>query len=573
MCSAITMATTTHTSTVRVNGNLRLASAITVANEGRSTRMLSDARELANDQQVEADVCIIGAGPAGITIARELIGDDARVLLLESGGREVERRAQRLNRGQSVGYPIHRPHQSRVRAFGGTSRHWFTPDDDSWAARPLDPIDFEVRPGLRYSGWPFDHNHLNPYYAQAQEVGQLGPYDYDPARWAHQERTPPLPLLPGAVETTVFQHGTADFAGYYQELVRAPNVTLMLHASVVDLNTGDDPGWVDRLELRREDGSRCFVRPRLVVAAAGGIENPRLLLLSRQIHRNGLGNNHDVVGRFFAERLSSRTGYVVPSSPALIRRNGLYSVHEAAPGVRVQGALRVRDAVQRERQLPNYAFFVLPRDASMMAESVRSAATLVKARRRRPLVAGMAGHLGNIATGLGDLGAFARDRLHRPDEARHVLALRVQGEQCPNPDSRVTLGTRRDRFGLPVARIDWRPAASDRDSIRATQEVIDEAFRTAGLGHVELMLGDEHPPGLLEGNFHHLGATRMHTDPTQGVVDADCRVHGVRNLYVAGSSVFPTYGCSNPTLTVVALALRLADHLKKQLADSSGRPT
>ena len=108
--------------------------------------------------------------------------------------------------------------------------------------------------------------------------------------------------------------------------------------------------------------------------------------------------------------------------------------------------------------------------------------------------------------------------------------------------------------------------ASDRASIRATQEAIDEAFRGAGLGHVELMLGDEHPPMLLEGIFHHLGTTRMHTDPTMGVVDADCRVHGVRNLYVAGSSVFPTYGCSNPTLTVVALALRLADHLKKQLA-------
>ena len=128
------------------------------------------------------------------------------------------------------------------------------------------------------------------------------------------------------------------------------------------------------------------------------------------------------------------------------------------------------------------------------------------------------------------------------------------------------LGTRRDRFGQPVARIDWRPAPSDRASIRASQEAIDEALRAAGLGHVEFMLGDEHPPTLLEGNFHHLGATRMHADPAMGVVDADCRVHGVRNLYVAGSSVFPTYGCSNPTLTVVALALRLADHLKKQLA-------
>lgn len=527
--------------------------------------MLSDARDLACDQQVEVDVCIVGAGPAGISIARELIGNGSQVWLLESGGKDPERRMKRLNRGQAVGYPIHRPHQSRVRAFGGTTRHWTQLSGESWAARPLDPIDFEVRPGIRYSGWPFDRTHLDPYYVQAQEVCQLGPFDYAPGRWADQERTPPLPLLPGTVETTLFQRGTADFSGYYQELVRAQNVTLLLHASVVDLATEDDPGRVDRVEVRREDGSRCFVRPRLVVLAAGGIENPRLLLLSRRVHRNGLGNDHDLVGRFFAERMSARTGHIVPASPELIGRAGLYSVHEAAPGVRVLGALRVHDAVQREQQLLNCVFFLLAWNLPMTAEAARSVATLVKAWRRRPLPAGMGRHLRNVATGLGDLSILARDRLRRPDHGG-VLALCAQGEQAPNPDSRVTLGTRRDRFGLPVVRLDWRPTASDRASIRATQEAIDEALRRAGLGHVELMLGDEHPPALLEGNFHHLGATRMHTNPAMGVVDADCRVHGVRNLYVAGSSVFPTYGCSNPTLTVVALALRLADHLKKQLA-------
>jgi choline dehydrogenase-like flavoprotein len=531
-----------------------------------SAGVLSDARQFASDQQVEGDVCIVGAGPAGITVARELIGNGALVWLLESGGRDVERRAQRLNRGQTVGYPIHLPHQSRVRSFGGTTRHWFTPGDESWAARPLDPVDFEVRPGIPYSGWPFDRGHLDPYYAHAQALCQLGPFDYEPGRWTDQARTPPLPLPSGTIGTTLFQHGTADFDGYYQELVRAPNVTLLLHASVVDLATGEDPGRVDRVEVRREDGSRCFVRARLVVLAAGGIENPRLLLLSRRMHAGGLGNDRDLVGRFFAERLSARTGFIVPMIPDLTGRAGFYDVHEAAPGVRVQGALRVPDAVQRERQLLNCAFFLAPRSLSMTAEAVRSVATLVKARRRRPLPAGVLGHLRNIATGLGDLGTFARDRVRRPDRASSVLVMRAQAEQAPNPDSRVTLGTRRDRFGLPVARVDWRPTPSDRASIRASQETVDAELRAAGLGHVELMLGDEHPLALLEGNFHHLGATRMHTDPSLGVVDADCRVHGVGNLYVAGSSVFPTYGCSNPTLTVVALALRLADHLKKQLA-------
>jgi choline dehydrogenase-like flavoprotein len=528
--------------------------------------VLSDARELASNQQIDADVCIVGAGPAGISIARELIGNGARVCILESGGRDVERPAQRLNVGQSVGYPIHLPHQSRVRAFGGTSRHWFSPGDETWAARPMDPVDFEVRPGIRYSGWPFDRAHLDPYYAHAQVLCGLGPFDYNPGRWSDPARTPTLPLPRGPVETTVFQHGSTDFDGYYQELVRASNVTLLLHASVVELGTSEDPGRVDRVELRRDDGSPSFVRAPLVVLAAGGIENPRLLLLSRRVHRRGLGNDRDLVGRFFAERLSARSGYVVPAAPDLIGRTAFYPVHSAAPGVNVQGALRVGDAAQREGQLLNCAFFLAIRDLSFTAEAVRSVATLVKARRRRPLPAGLLGHMGNLVTGLGDLGAATRARRLRPDAATSVLAMRVQAEQAPNPDSQVTLGTRRDRFGLPVARVDWRPTASDRDSIRESQEAVDRALRAAGLGHVELMLGDEQPPALLEGNFHHLGATRMHTDPAMGVVDADCRVHGVSNLYVAGSSVFPTYGCSNPTLTVVALALRLADHLKKQLA-------
>jgi len=334
---------------------------------------------------------------------------------------------------------------------------------------------------------------------------------------------------------------------------------------VVDLGTGQDPSRVDRVEVRREDGSRWFVRPRLVVLAAGGIENPRLLLLSRSVHRGGLGNDRDVVGRFFAERLSARTGHLVPASAELAASAGLYEVHPASPGVLVQGALRVRDDVQRERQLLNCAFFLLPRNRSLTTEAVRSTATLAKARRRRPFPEGMRGHVRNIVTGVGDLGAFALDRVRRPDATRRILALRAQAEQAPNPSSRVTLGSRLDPLGRPVARVDWRPAKSDRDSIRSSQELVDEALRKAGLGHLEQLLGDEDPPAFFEGNFHHLGTTRMHRDPAQGVVDADSRVHGVQNLYVAGSSVFPTYGCSNPTLTVVALALRLADHLKTQL--------
>jgi choline dehydrogenase-like flavoprotein len=524
--------------------------------------MLLDASDPPNGQRLRADLCIVGAGPAGICLARELAGGGASVCLLEAGGRTVERRAQRQNRGQSVGYPIHLLDRSRVRAFGGSSRHW--PPDEGMAARPLDPIDFEAREGMPWSGWPFDRAHLEPWYARAQTACQLGPFDYDPEGWGDPAAAP-LPALPGAeVETTVFQHGATSFEGCLEELAGAANVTVVLHARVVELAAGEDPARVDRVEVARDDGSRLWVLPRMVVLAAGGIENPRLLLWSGRDRRGGLGNGADLVGRCFAERLSARTGYVAGASPALVRQAAFYDVHPAR-GTRVQGALRLADAVQRRHQLRNCAFFLLPRPAAMTSEAVRSLATLVKGRARRPLPPGLGGHVRNLAAGLPDLGALAASRLRLPAGAG-VLVLRAQAEQAPNPDSRVTLGSRRDDLGLPVARVDWRIDQADRASIRASQAVLDAALAAAGLGRVAFPLGDEDPPALFEGNFHHLGTTRMHADPARGVVDADCRVHGVANLYLAGSSVFPTFGCSNPTLTLVALALRLADHLKGQLA-------
>jgi choline dehydrogenase-like flavoprotein len=533
--------------------------------------MLLDARELPSNHLIETDLCIIGAGPAGIAIAGEFTAREIRVCLVESGGADIERRAQRLNRGASVGYSTYLLHHARVRAFGGSSRHWIGPGDESWAARPLDPIDFEVRPGVPFSGWPLDPADLESQYARARSICGLArsgsPEGPEGAAGGPSTGGLPLPgglpLRTPAVETTLFQHGTSTFEGSYQEIVGSSQVTLLLHATATDLGTEHDPGRVDTVELRRDGGSRAFVRPRLVVLAAGGIENPRLLLLSNRSHRRGLGNDRDLVGRFFAERLSARSGYIV-AGPDLLRRAGLYGVHAAGGGL-VQGALRVADEVQRERSLLNCAFFPLPRSASMTAEAVRSLATLVKGFGRRPLPEAALAHLRNVATGLGDLAALGVERVRRQEDARGVLVLRFQAEQAPNRESRVELGTRRDPLGLPVARVDWRMAASDRDSVRASQEIVSGALQEAGLGRVELLLGDERPPALIEGNYHHLGATRMHPSPSLGVVDADCRVHGVRNLYVAGSSLFPTYGCSNPTLTVVALALRLADHLKRSL--------
>jgi choline dehydrogenase-like flavoprotein len=192
--------------------------------------------------------------------------------------------------------------------------------------------------------------------------------------------------------------------------------------------------------------------------------------------------------------------------------------------------------------------------------------------RLEPQPPGRARHLAAALRGAPQVIAGAarvardRDRVGDP-----IIILRTIAEQAPNPDSRVTLSDRRDRFGVPLPRLDWRFTELDRRSLRTTQELMDAALRQAGIGRVEQLLGDLDEPELFVGQWHHMGTTRMHDDPRYGVVDADSRVHGTTNLYVTGASVFATGGAVNPTLTAVAMGLRLADHLTSQGMRPSGR--
>jgi choline dehydrogenase-like flavoprotein len=501
----------------------------------------------ASDEELIADICIVGAGPAGISIASELVGTGIRVCLLESGGFDVERRIQAQSRGESDGYSIHLLHQSRVRAFGGTLRHPRILAGGGWAARPLDAIDFEARAGIPHTGWPFGLERLTPYYERAERVCGLRSVE---ASVDDSRRVAP-PVRDSDVEMTVFRFSRADFRDAHVRLAASPNVRLLLHTRVVETTVDPTGRRVATVVAVRADNSRLVIRPRVVVFAAGGIENARLLLTGNG--GRGLGNEHDVVGRYFAERLSLPVGHVVlhggevADAAAFFFRRG-----------DVAGVVRVADAVQRDKALLNCAFSLVPRAAAFTTPAVRSLFTLRKAMIRRPVVDGVGSHIRNVVTGLPDLVDYAVSGVARPPR---VLILRAQGEQAPNRDSRVTLGSRTDDLGIPVARVTWRMAASDLQSIRTSVDVVGAALHANGFGLVENAL-DGGPASLVEGNHHHLGSTRMHVDPREGVVDADCRVHSLVNLYVAGSSVFPTYGLSNPTLTIVALALRLADRLR-----------
>lgn len=482
--------------------------------------MLLDARSLARDASFETEVCVIGAGAAGITLARELSGRPFRVTLLESGGFEEDPATQDLYRGRIFGRHYFQLDVCRSRRFGGSTNCW------QGLCRPLDPIDFEVREWVPHSGWPFGADALRPYYERAQEALLLERFDYEGASWALPDR-PPLAFRGEDIRSGVFQVAANRLGEIHrQELEKARGVDTYLFANVTGIEA--DGRRIARVRVATLDGNAFTVRARHFVLATGGIENARLLLVS------GLGNEHDLVGRFFMEHPHVVAGVFLPSSAALS-----LDFFRARPQGRVQvaGYLATSEVAQRrERLLGSCAF--LAQEAQLPAFEQDLARVLLE--------------------------------MDRPDAEPSPRALFFMNEleQAPNPASRVKLAPEKDALGMPRAQLEWRLSGIDKQSARRTQEILARALGGAGLGRLQVLLSeDDHNwPPELGGGRHHMGTTRMHEDPKRGVVDADGRVHGLDNLYLAGSSLFPTAGAANPTLTLVALALRLADHLLERMA-------
>ncbi len=504
--------------------------------------MMQDASLLASGTELEADLCIIGAGPAGLTLAREFIGSAAAVVLLESGGSQAELEAQLLNQGAVVGDPYAGLGRTRHRQVGGTANTWNTSVADQPGAKyvPLDPIDFEARPDVPLSGWPFDRPHLEPFYRRAQVVCGLGAFAYDGADW--ETSTGPRVLSFGKHLTTrVYQCGLArPFTQTYVHAVsRASNLSLYHHVTVTKLVANGDR--LVGAECVSGSGNRIRIRAGAFVLAAGAIENVRLLLLSDGSSARGLGNEHGWLGRCFMEHPRDRTLTLVPSTPDLVHQAEFYDLHRAEGGTMIVGRLAIREESIRSSQLPNVSITLLPHPAAQTVVS-RLGTWLVERRWR------------SLEIGYG----WSRlpPRRQRFDRLRMLINL----EQRPHPENRIVLARDRDALGMPKVELQWHWRDEEQAELERLRHTLREWVEASGIGRVEVETGRPDPNA-----HHHAGTTRMHTDPRFGVADADARVHGTENLYVAGASVFPTAGFANPTLTIVALALRLADHLKQML--------
>jgi choline dehydrogenase-like flavoprotein len=522
--------------------------------------MFIDARTVEKGSRLGADVCIIGAGAAGITIAREFLGSEAQVCVLESGGFEFENATQTLYEGRNVGFSYYDLRVLRLRFFGGTTNHW-----GGWC-RPLDPIDFEARPGIPYSGWPFDRQHLDPFYRRAHAVCEIGPYDYDVDNWV-SETQPRLPLpeekfLTGAM----LRSPPTRFGQVYRDAIdRSSNVKAYLNANAVEIGADAQGRSITHVRIATLDGNEFTVEAKHFILATGAIENARLLLASNRVHGAGLGNDHDHVGRYFMEHLMLPGAMYLPSDPDASLE--LY-YEPLAENVRGVCFLHIAPEVMRAEQLLNTRILLMPGVAQELAmkdsDGVLSAAMLWSAVRSGRTPENLTAHVSNVVKDLDKIAIYSYRRAFREPAA--PVSLQHQIEQSPNPDSRVKLGAERDALGVPRVELDWRFSELERRTLRRVNEILAEQVGAAAIGRIRIVEDDETgwPPGV-RGGWHQMGTTRMSAAAHQGVVDPNCRVHGIANLYVAGSSVFPTAGTTNPTLTIVALALRLADYVKEQL--------
>lgn len=475
--------------------------------------MFVDAQNVADGAVLRSEVCIVGAGAAGITLALAMKSLGKDTILLEAGSFDFPTEQEwDVYEGEAAfkPYPIR---SSRLRYFGGTTNHW------GGFCRPLDPADFDLH-------WPISHDAMIPWYAAAAQFCELSSSDYS---ISPNERAA-LNLIEwpagGAFANKIIRHSPPTRFGerYRADIGSADQVRCVLGANVVGLSVQNTK--ISAVQVRTFSGLGFRVESRTYILALGGIENARFLLHTRDGRgKVELGNEGGNLGRCFADHFRLRPGMLVAASALKYHQQDL-------PGGAVTPVISASEAALRGRRFQNFAIGLIP---DLPAELISR------------------GYLLNEAFGTG----------RSSSEFWHYQCDMIC-EPSANPDSRITLGEERDALGLRRVRLDWRLAAKDFESLTAIVRELARTVGSQGIGRIRANERGSDPRLWYEasGGLHHMGTTRMGETAADGVVDSSCRVHGTDNLYVSGSSVFPGFGFANPTLTIVALALRLADHVK-----------
>lgn len=580
---------------------------------------IADLASTPAEPDLHADLVIIGGGPAGLSIARELAGSNLDVIVLESGAEEQDERFSGLNavkadgtawtdaqidrrtafHGDSPALWSHedQPYGVRCRALGGSTHAW------AGKSAAFDAMDFRARPWVANSGWPLRGDEVSPFVDRAADMLNLGPNRNGAEFWEEAGYDAPTPALDHeTLEPYFWQFARSridplDILRAGAEFTReaADNVQVFTNATVVRVNVNASGRTFESLDVATLEGGRRRVRARACVLAASAIENPRLLLASNVVQSKGLGNDHDVVGRYLIDHPSAVIGHFDREHINTVeKRFGFYGLRRDGRAHMYMHGLALSPAAQEDGGLTNAGLFMMPERAH--DDPWDALKRLLQRNTDEPLtdIASVLKSPGLMALGLGRkalesalspswfTGAVVNAIIERtPNMAvrefqtrgvpHKLTRMEVAGvaEQPPEPENRITLSDAVDVHGVPLADVVWRVGEQPRRTLAALGHAMARTFKDAGLPDPVLepwIVEDRLDDAVIIDMAHSMGTTRMADDPKRGVVDASLQVHGVNGLYIAGSSVFPTGGHANPTLMIIAMSIRLAEHLKAQLA-------
>jgi choline dehydrogenase-like flavoprotein len=554
--------------------------------------MQIDSSTMPSGSLMEAEVAIVGAGPAGIVLALELADAGHRILLIESGGESFSPEAQRL--ADTSGHdPLHVSMALATRRqVGGASNLW------GGRCVPFDPVDFERREIVGDARWPVSYDEIAAHFQRACDWCVCGEAVFEASEvpnLAHKSLVPGF--QDGRVRSSSLERWSlpTNFAREYRSaLKRSVGITLVTNLTCTEVVCDPSGSRVEHLRAQSLGAKMLTIKASCYVLACGGLETTRLLFASNRPHQGGLGNHSGHLGRWYMAHVESRIAQIHFTTPS---QATIYDHERDAAGVYVRRRLTFSEDFLLSQGLPNVAMWLVnpkisdPAHGSGILSFVylmlaSPAGRLFVAEGIRQAHVGSSGHasfrthLANVARDLGPAALFAvtfgyQRFLKRGRKvpgffvpsAANVYPLNYHGEHLPHWESYVEPTADRDALGMPRLRTHLWLGDDDMQGIIRAHEYLDAYLRENDLGYLEYLediarVMPEHPLG----GYHQAGTTRMSALPEDGVVDRDLAVHGFDDLFVASSSVFVTSGQANSTFMIVAFALRLAYHLHQQLA-------
>ncbi len=524
--------------------------------------MIENGNSIPHKAKLACQICIVGGGVAGIVLANELKDHFEDIILVESGDINYQQESQDLYQAERFPSPLPDPHYARLRFLGGSSNHWQN------NTSPLDPIDFEHREWIPNSGWPISYSDLSVHYIKAQFYCGVETDGYQTNYWTKKLNKIDLVANSKILQTRITKASNPPvrfFAQHGQAIVDTKNIRILTNSNLVDIDYDKQTKKAKNITIINNKGNSFTLHADTFVIGLGGLENARILLAFNEKYENKLGNQGDKVGRYFMEHPTPRAAHLFTEKPES------FDFYQASllKQKYVLGFLTLSNDALRQNKTTNLRMPMVPVSEYTISDGISSSHILGEALSDLTLPEDTASHLYNIISDMDMvLEAIARKKFdsHLFDDANNVggFEIPMMMEQTPSEDNRIKLGTKRDALGIPKIIIDYKISDSDKNRLWTSLEVVAQEIGAQSLGRLKLLKNRASRIWNDQLGFsnHHMGTTRMSTTPETGVVDSNQLVFGTENLYITGSSVFSTGGNVPPTLTIVAMTIRLAEHLK-----------